>query len=458
MADKKHISVVIGGHVDSGKSTTTGHLLFQLGGISEREVEKMKEEAHNLGKDSFHFAFFLDKQKEERERGITISCTTKEFFTPNYHYTIIDAPGHIDFIKNFLTGSSQADVGVLMVPADSFAVTLQKANKVEGEVEGQTRMHAQLYFLLGIKQLVVCVNKMDSVNFSEEKFNEIKEEVKHMLKSVGWNKKFVDESVPILPISGYRGDNLFKPSENLGWFKGNDVNTVENNKVHVVTLHDALDTYVCNPRRLADTQLRVPLSGIFKIKGIGDVLTGRIEQGTIKPGDEVAFLPTHTDSNPCTGKVFTVEMHHKQVSSAGPGDNVGMNIKGLPDKHRPSAGDIMVLKKDTTLKKCKRFTMQAQIMNHPGELKVGYTPVGYVRTSHSAIRMSGINWRVSKETGGVKVENPVCVKAGDMAELVFEPQQSFVVEEFSKCEGLGRVAVMDGNTVMMIGRVTGVEF
>jgi elongation factor 1-alpha len=225
-----------------------------------------------------------------------------------------------------------------------------------------------------------------------------------------------------------------------------------------VTLHDALDTYVCNPRRLADTQLRVPLSGIFKIKGIGDVLTGRIEQGTIKPGDEVAFLPTHTDSNPCTGKVFTVEMHHKQVSSAGPGDNVGMNIKGLPDKHRPSAGDIMVLKKDTTLKKCKRFTMQAQIMNHPGELKVGYTPVGYVRTSHSAIRMSGINWRVSKETGGVKVENPVCVKAGDMAELVFEPQQSFVVEEFSKCEGLGRVAVMDGNTVMMIGRVTGVEF
>jgi elongation factor 1-alpha len=455
---KKHMSVVIGGHVDSGKSTTTGHLLFKLGGISQREVDKMKEEAHNLGKDSFHFAFFLDKQKEERERGITISCTTKEFFTNNFHYTIIDAPGHIDFIKNFITGSSQADIGVLLVPADSFIVTLQKGNRDEGTVEGQTRMHALLYFLLGIKQLVVCVNKMDSVGYSQDKFNEIKDEVKHMLKSVGWKKEFVDESVPIIPISGYQGDNLFDNSENLKWFEGQDVKNVNGQKVQVTTLVSALDNYACAPNRVANAPLRMPVSGVFKIKGTGDVITGRLEQGIVKAGDEVVFLPTHTTANPCTGRIFSVEMHHKTMDQAGPGDNVGLCIKGLDKKYMPRNGDIMILKSDNTLKTCKRFAAQAQIMNHPGELKVGYSPIGYVRTSHSAIKIVGINWRLSKETGGVKVENPPFIKAGDMTELVFEPQKEFVVEEFKKSEGLGRVAVMDGNSVMMIAKITAVEF
>merc|ERR1711966_107546 len=185
MAEKTHMSVVICGHVDSGKSTTTGRLLFELGGIPEREMTKLKEEADRLGKGSFAFAFYMDTQKDERGRGVTIKCTTKEFFTEKYHYSIIDAPGHRDFIKNMISGAAQADVAVLMVPADgNFTTAIQKGDHKAGQVQGQTRQHARLINLLGVKQLVVCVNKMDAPETSEYKesrFTEIRDEMKLML-------------------------------------------------------------------------------------------------------------------------------------------------------------------------------------------------------------------------------------------------------------------------------------
>merc|ERR1711939_636818 len=215
---KEHLSIVICGHVDSGKSTTTGRLLFELGGIPEREVEKLKAEANALGKSSFAFAFYMDRQKEERERGVTISCTTKEFFTDNWHYTIIDAPGHRDFIKNMISGAAQADVALLMVPADgNFTTAIQKGNHKAGEVQGQTRAHARLLNLLGVKQLLVGVNKMDSdvAGFKEARFKEISEEMRHMLVKVGWKDEFIKKSVPIIPISGWIGDNLIVKSDKM---------------------------------------------------------------------------------------------------------------------------------------------------------------------------------------------------------------------------------------------------
>merc|ERR1711976_960941 len=199
---KTHLSLVVCGHVDAGKSTTTGHLLFELGGISDREMEKLKEKAAQLGKSSFSFAFYLDTQKDERERGVTISCTTKEFFTEKYHYTIIDAPGHRDFIKNMISGAGQADVALLMVPADgNFTTAIQKGNHKAGEVQGQTRQHARLINLLGVKQLVVCVNKMDCdvAAYKKDRYEEIRDEMKNMLIKVGWKKDFVEGSVPVLP-------------------------------------------------------------------------------------------------------------------------------------------------------------------------------------------------------------------------------------------------------------------
>lgn len=457
---KTHLSVVICGHVDSGKSTTTGHLLYQLGGISDRDLVALKKLAEEKGKPSFCFAFFMDTQKEEQERGITIACTTKEFFTPNYHYTIIDAPGHRDFMRNMISGASQADVGVLMVPADGgFTVAIQKGDHSAGEVQGQTRQHARLLNLLGIKQLVCCVNKMDSdtAAYSQERFTEIKNEMQSMLQKVGWNKKFVTESVPVLPISGWKGDNLFQPSANMPWWTGVKAIRIDGKEVEIKTLHDALDLYAIVPPRNETAALRMPLSGVYKIKGVGDVVAGRIEQGVVEPGMEVAFIPKHTDSTACFGKVFSIEMHHQTHPIAKPGDNVGLNIKGLDKQNMPKAGDIMVLKKDTSLKPAKKFTAQVQVLDHPGELKTGYCPTGCVRTSHAPVRLFEIKWKMSKETGNVKVENPECLKANEMGEVVFEPQLPFVVERYDKCEGLGRLAIMDGNTVYMLGKIVDVQ-
>jgi elongation factor 1-alpha len=200
MAEKEHLSIVICGHVDSGKSTTTGRLLFELGGIPERELEKLKEEAANLGKSSFAFAFYMDRQKEERERGVTIACTTKEFFTDRWHYTIIDAPGHRDFIKNMITGTSQADVAVLVIDS--------APGGFEGgwSSDGQTKEHALLAFTLGVKQMIVALNKMDSANYEEKRYNDIKEEVAGYLKKIGYKPI----KIPFVPISGWVGDNMIE--------------------------------------------------------------------------------------------------------------------------------------------------------------------------------------------------------------------------------------------------------
>jgi elongation factor 1-alpha len=457
---KEHVSIVICGHVDAGKSTTTGRLIFELGGISEREMQKLRDEADRLGKGSFAFAFYMDRQKDERERGVTISCTTKEFFTPTKHYTVIDAPGHRDFIKNMITGASQADVALLMVPADgNFTTAIARGNHKAGEVQGQTRQHALLINLLGVKQLIVGVNKMDCdvAKYGEPRYNEVRDEMISMLTKVGWKKDFVDKQVPILPISGWVGDNLIKKSDKMAWWKGVDVEVPGKGKVHIDTLHDALDQMVQTPARSSDKQMRTPISGVYKIKGVGDVLTGRVEQGTVRPNDEVVFLPTHTVSTPCTGKVFTVEMHHKSVPAANTGDNVGLNIKGLKKENMPRVGDVMILKTDDSIGRAKTFTAQVQILNHPGELKVGYTPIAFVRTGRSACRITAIAWKVGKETGGAKQENPANLKANEMAQLTFAPQQPFVVDLFKNCEGLGRVAIMEGNTVVMLGKVVEVE-
>jgi len=457
---KEHLSIVICGHVDSGKSTTTGHLLFELGGISERDMEKLRKEADQLGKSSFAFAFFMDRQKEERERGVTIVCTTKEFFTEKYHYTIIDAPGHRDFIKNMISGAAQADVALLMVPADgNFTTAIQKGNHKAGEVQGQTRQHARLINLLGVKQVIVGVNKMDcdTAGYKKARYEEVRDEMINMMTKVGWKKDFLDASVPVMPISGWIGDNLIKKSDKMTWWTGMDVKNQNGQTVHVHTLLDALNDFVCQPTRDTDKVLRLPISGIYKIKGVGDVLAGRVEQGTVVPNTDVIFMPTHTAGVPCEGKVFTVEMHHKRVDKAGPGDNVGMNVKGLDKNNMPHTGDVMILKSDKTLKHTKSFTAQVQTLDIPGEIKKGYSPIGFVRCGRAACKLLEIGWKMGKESGGKKVENPVSLKSNEMAEVTFEPIQPLIVDSFKNCEGLSRIAFLDGNTAVMLGKIVKVE-
>jgi len=456
MSDKFHVSLVICGHVDAGKSTTTGRLIFELGGLTARDMEKLKAEADAMGKGSFAFAFFMDTQKEERARGVTISCTTKEFYTEKYHYTIIDAPGHRDFIKNMITGASQADVAVIMVPSDgNFTTAIQKGNHKAGVVQGQTRQHARLINLLGVKQVVVGVNKMDCdvAGYKQSRYDEIASEMKLVLCRVGFKKAYVLASVPVIPISGWCGDNLIKASENMKWWTGVEITCMSKKKVKVVTLLDALNDMVEPPTRDATKAMRTPVSGVYKIKGVGDVITGRVEQGAVKPGDEVKFLPTHTDTLSCTGKVFTVEMHHKSQPQALCGDNVGMNTKALNKDNMPRVGDVMVLKADNTLSAAKNFQAAVQILDHPGQLKNGYTPIGFVRTGRAAIKMEKIVWKMGKSTGGQKVEDPAFVKANEMAMIQFQPASPFVCDNFKKCEGLGRIAIMEGNGVVMLGKI-----
>jgi elongation factor 1-alpha len=360
-----------------------------------------------------------------------------------------------------ITGASQADVALIMIPADgNFTTAIARGNPKTGEITGQTRQHALLINLLGVKQIIVGINKMDTdiAGYKEARYNEVRDEMKSTLIKVGWPKPTVDTQVPFLPISGWIGDNLLHQSDKMPWYKGQDIILPNKEKCHVHTLKDCLEKMVIIPERSTKAIMRTPISGIYKIKGIGDVLTGRVEQGTVKPGEEVVFLPTHTTSSPCVGKVFSIEMHHKNVEAAVSGDNCGFNIKGLVKENMPRVGDIMILKKDTTIGRAFSFTAQVRVLEHPGELKPGYCPIAFVRTGRSAVRMTSIVWKMGKETGNAKVPNPPSLKSNEMGECVFEPMQPFVVDSFKNCEGLGRVAIMEGAQVIMLGKVSSVDF
>jgi len=458
---KKHLGIVVVGHVDAGKSTTTGHLMFKLGGIDERTLTKLQAEADAVGKGSFAFAFFMDKSKDERARGVTIACTTKEFFTENYHYTIIDAPGHRDFIKNMISGASQADVALLMVPANKggFETSIQKGNHKKGEVQGQTRQHARLLHLLGVEQVIVGVNKMDSTKpkpYSEERYKEINKEVKKMLTKIGFKTK----KIPFVPMSGFKGDNLIEPSKNMDWYKGFKVKP-KKKEVEGVTLLDALNDVVYQPKRPKKKPFRMPVSGVYKIKGVGDVITGRIEQGTLnsekKPN--VVFAPTGV-----TGKCFSIEMHHKTVSTAGPGDNVGVNVKNLVKDNMPKVGDVMSVENeagdDDPPKAADTFRAAVFVQDHPGQLKSasadgkgGFTPSIHVRTAKAPCQLIKILWKRGKSTSNVKVEDPTFIEAGDEAEVIFKPKMPICVDAYDVCKPLGRMAAMDSNSLIMLGRV-----
>jgi len=292
----------------------------------------------------------------------------------------------------------------------------------------------------------------DVAKYSKERYDEVAGEMKSTLVKVGWKKDFVEKSVPVLPISGWIGDNLLNKSDKMPWWSGQDVVAQDGSTVHVTTLRDGLNDFVKLPPRIIDKPMRMPVSGIYKIKGVGDVVTGRVEQGIVNPGDEVAFLPTHTASNKCAGKVFSIEMHHQRIEKAFPGDNVGLNMKGLEKGNMPRTGDVMVLLKDPSLKSAGQFTAQVQVLDIPGEIKKGYCPTIFVRTGHSSCKVVEINWKIGKETAGKKAEAPHALKSNEMAEVVFAPIQPLVVDSFQNCEGLSRLAVMEGNGVVMLGK------
>tara|TARA_Y100000389_G_scaffold204539_1_gene257802 strand:+ start:448 stop:1812 length:1365 start_codon:yes stop_codon:yes gene_type:complete len=450
--NKEHISLVITGHIDSGKSTTTGHLLFKLGGINQREMAKLQEKADQNGKSSFAFAYYMDSCKEEQERGVTIQCNTKEFFTDSYHYTIIDAPGHRDYVKNMISGAGQADAALVLVPAEKggFEAAIAKGNRATGEIEGQTRQHVRLLALLGVEQIIVGINKMDTCDWSETRFTEIKDEFFKMLKDSGLKPM----KIPFIPYSGFKGDNLVEKTDKMPWYKGWTANLSKDNKVSGFTLLDALEKMVKPPKRNLTAPLRIPLGGVYNIKGVGAIITGRVEQGIAKVGDEIAFAPCNIGG--C--KLFSIEMHHKKYDQATPGDNIGMSVKGLTKDNMPKNGDVLFKPSEGQCTAVKSFVAMVSVQDHPGQLKCGFVPIIHVRTSKVACKMTAINWKMGKKTGGVKQDSPPFVERGESAEVVFTPEKPFYLEPFDKTPGMGRIAVMDSNSLVMLGKVNSVEY
>ena len=426
--DKVHINLVVIGHVDSGTSTSTGHLIYKCGGTAKRTIEKFEKESADAGKASFKYAWVMDKLKSERERGITIDISLWQFETPKYHFTIIDAPGHRDFIKNMITGTSQADCAILMIasPQGEFEAGISK--------EGQTREHALLAFTLGVKQMIVCCNKMDekSVNFSEERYLEIKKEVSEFLKKVGYKP----DTIPFIPISGWNGDNMLERSTNTGWYKG-------------PTLIEALDK-IEPPKRPTEKPLRLPLQDVYKIGGIGTVPVGRVETGVLKPGMTVSFAPADVKT-----EVKSVEMHHESIPEAIPGDNVGFNVKGLSVKDI-KRGYVCGDAKNDPPKESESFLAQVIIMNHPGQIENGYTPVLDCHTAHIACKFQEIQAKIDRRTGKATEEEPKFIKNGDSALIVLKPTKPMCVETFTEYPPLGRFAVRDMKQTVAVGVIKGV--
>merc|ERR1711937_175168 len=421
--EKDRLNLVVIGHVDSGKSTSTGHLIYKCGGIDARTIQKFEKEAQEMGKGTFKYAWVLDKLKAERERGITIDIALWKFESSKRIFTVIDAPGHRDFIKNMITGTSQADAAVLMIASG------------EGEFEagfskdGQTREHALLAQTMGVRQMIVAINKMDdkSVNYSQKRYNEIKDDLVTYLKKVGYNPAKIE----FIPISGWVGDNMISQSDHMPWYKG-------------PFLLQALDN-LNTPKRPIDKPLRLPLQDVYKITGIGTVPVGRVETGVMKPGIVAQFGPMGQ-----TAEVKCVEMHHEKVDEAFPGDNVGFNVRGLSvtDIKR---GYVASDSKKEPAKDTEVFNAQVIVMNHPAQIQNGYAPVLDCHTCHIACKFSKICNKIDKRTGKETEAEPKFIKSGDAAMVDLIPQKPMVVETFSDFPPLGRFAVRDMKQTVAVG-------
>jgi len=421
MAEKPHMNLVFIGHVDHGKSTLVGRMLLETGHIEKHIIDKYREEAEAKGKGSFEFAWVMDALKEERERGLTIDVAHKRFDSDKYYFTIIDAPGHRDFVKNMITGTSQADAAVLVVAAP------------EG-VMAQTKEHVFLARTLGVGQLIVAINKMDATKpaFSEQRYNEVKEETTNLLKTVGYKM----ENVQFLPVSAFKGDNSVKPSENMAWWKGD-------------TVLQALDKFTM-PEKPTGKPLRLPVQDVYTITGVGTVPVGRVETGVLKPDTKIIFMPADK-----VGEVKTIEMHHEQIAQAEPGDNVGFNVRGVA-RNDIRRGDVAGPVEDPPTV-VKSFTAQIMVLNHPSVITAGYTPVFHCHTAQVACTIEEIQKKLDPRTGAVKEEKPDFIKTGDAAVVKVRPTRPMVIERAKDFPQLGRFAIRDMGQTVAAGMCIEVE-
>lgn len=424
-SEKPHLNLVVIGHVDHGKSTMTGHLLYLTGYIDKKAIDDYAKESEKTGAgDTFKFAWVLDSLKEERERGVTIDLAFRKFETPKVFYTVIDCPGHKDFIKNMITGTSQADCAILVVST--------KTGEFEVAVGpgGQAREHAFLARTLGVNQLIVALSKIDdsTVNYSKERIEACQKELEGLLKVVG----FDTSKIKFIPVSGWTGENLVKLSEKTPWYKG-------------PTLVEVLDTFLAPPKP-TDKPLRIPVQDVYTITGVGTVPVGRVETGILKSNDVLIFNPSGV-----SGECKSIETHHVQMPQAVPGDNIGFNVKGIArtDIHR---GDVAGhTDKPPTI--VKEFIGRVIIIQHPTAIAAGYTPVLHAHTATMAVTFSELLQKIDARTGQVTEEKPSFLKTGDSALVKLRPVRPMVIESYSDLPQLGRFAIRDMGSTIAVGVV-----
>ncbi|MCL6500584.1 MAG: translation elongation factor EF-1 subunit alpha [Candidatus Pacearchaeota archaeon] len=417
MAAKPNLNIVFIGHVDHGKSTAIGRLFFETGKFTEQELQKMRDIAEKLGKKGFEFAFVMDRFKEERERGLTIDLAYRKVETQKYNVTVIDAPGHRDFIKNMITGTSQADAAVLVVA-------------VQHGVMAQTKEHVWLARTMGVDQLAVLVNQMDTVNYAEDKYKKVVEDVKQLLRTAG----FKPENVNFIAGSAYVGDNITKKSDKMPWYKG-------------PTLLEQFDLFT-EPKKPTDLPLRMPIQDVYTITGVGTVPVGKIETGKIKPGDQVVILPAKSGKG-ITGEVKTIEMHHEQLKEGIAGDNVGLNIRGI-GKADVARGDVIALSSNPPAV-AEEFVAQIAVINHPTVIAKGYTPVLHVHTAQVPVQFVELQKKLDPKTGQVAQENPDFLKNGDVAIVKLRPHKPLVIEKQSVNPHMARFAIRDAGQTVAAG-------
>ncbi|OGJ21117.1 translation elongation factor EF-1 subunit alpha [Candidatus Pacearchaeota archaeon RBG_13_36_9] len=415
--EKPNFNVVFVGHVDHGKSTTVGRLMYDSGIIPEQDMKKLKEEAVKHGKIGFEFAFVMDKFKEERERGVTISLSYQKIITQKYQVTIIDAPGHKDFVKNMITGASQADAAFLVVAAK------------EG-VQPQTKEHLWLLRTMGVEQIVVLANKMDTVDYKEAAFNKVKEDVSALLKSVGYKL----DKVTFIAASGLKGDNVAKKSENMSWYKG-------------PTVMEQLDKFE-PPKKPTTLPMRMPIQDVYEITGIGTVPVGKIETGIIKVGQKVKVLPGRSGKG-VDGEIKSIEMHHEQLQEAPAGDNVGINIRGVGKKDVARGDVICDAAKPATM--AEEFTAQIAVINHPSVIAKGYCPVFHVHTAQVPCQFVELVQKLDPKTGQVAQEHPDFIKNGDVAIVKIKPIGNLVIEKQKENPHMARFAIRDAGATVAAG-------
>lgn len=412
---KPHQNLAIIGHVDHGKSTLVGRLLYETGSVPEHVIEQHREEAEEKGKGGFEFAYVMDGLDEERERGVTIDIAHQEFETSDYNFTIVDCPGHSDFVKNMITGASQADNAVLVVAADD-------------GVQPQTQEHVFLARTLGIDELIVAVNKMDVVDYGEDDFERVKSQVSDLFKTVQFNP----DDATFVPISAFEGDNIAERSDNIGWYKGETLLTYLND--------------LKEPEPPTDAPLRLPVQDAFQISGAGTVTVGRIETGTMSPSDQVAYEPSDTG-----GEVRSIEMHHEEVEEAEPGDNVGFDVRGIgiDDVRR---GDVVGTADDPPTVP-ETFQAQIVVMQHPSVITEGYTPVLHAHTAQVPATIESLDQKIDPSSGDVEESNPDHIQSGDAAIVTIRPQKPVVLEESQEIPELGSFAIRDMNQTVAAGKV-----